>query len=291
MHALVAGWFSFLQMNATAGDVLAKDVACEWLTKAGWTFDVAMALPGMPALDWKTVNPSDYDAVVFVCGPFRRNEICTGFLDRFRGVRLIGLDLSMLDPVDQWNPFDVLLERDSTRCARPDIALAARTSAVPLVGLALVHSQRQYKGRGRHDVAHAALRTLVASRPGAVVPIDTRLENNPAGLRSAAEVESVIARMDIVVTTRLHGVVLALKNGVPALAIDPISGGAKIAAQCRVLKWPLVFDVDRLDAAELERGFDWCLSAEARAQAGVCRDRGIEAVAQIGREFVAALKG
>ncbi len=46
--------------------------------------------------------------------------------------------------------------------------------------------------------------------------------------------------MDIVVTTRLHGMVLALKNGVPAIAVDPIVGGAKITQQARAINWPIL---------------------------------------------------
>lgn len=33
----------------------------------------------------------------------------------------------------------------------------------------------------------------------------------------------MLRRLDVVVTTRLHGLVLALKNGVPALAVDPVA--------------------------------------------------------------------
>ena len=31
MKTLVAGWFSFEQMGASAGDLLARDLVCEWL--------------------------------------------------------------------------------------------------------------------------------------------------------------------------------------------------------------------------------------------------------------------
>jgi exopolysaccharide biosynthesis predicted pyruvyltransferase EpsI len=65
----------------------------------------------------------------------------------------------------------------------------------------------------------------------AVIAIDTRLDENRTGLRTAGEVESLIARMDVVLTTRLHGMVLALKNGVPAIAIDSVAGGAKVRRQ------------------------------------------------------------
>ena len=43
MRTLVAGWFSFTGMNVTAGDVMARDVACRWLHEAGLPFDVANA--------------------------------------------------------------------------------------------------------------------------------------------------------------------------------------------------------------------------------------------------------
>src|SRR5436305_1693050 len=35
VKALVTGWFSFEQMGASAGDLLARDVACKWLRDAG----------------------------------------------------------------------------------------------------------------------------------------------------------------------------------------------------------------------------------------------------------------
>ena len=40
----------------------------------------------------------------------------------------------------------------------------------------------------------------------------------------------LVSRLEVVVTTRLHGLVLALRAGVPALAIDPAAGRA--AAAC-----------------------------------------------------------
>ena len=96
----------------------------------------------------------------------------------------------------------------------------------------------------------------------AAVPIDTRLDESLTGLRAPAEVDSLIARMDMVVTTRLHGTVLALKNGVPALAVDPIDGGAKITRQARVVGWPVLHNVESLSHDALLRDFDYCLTDE-----------------------------
>jgi hypothetical protein len=291
MHkTLVAGWFSWEMYSATAGDLMACEVACDWLRSAGHALDVALAPPFVGGVDWRTVNPGDYSHLVFVCGPFRNiGPAITDFLERFAHCRRIGLDLSMIEPVEAWNPFDLLLERDSNRAQRPDISFACRQGRVPVVGVCLVHPQKEYRDRGRHQPAKEAIERLLATREVAAVPIDTRLDANSTGLRTSREVESLIARMDLLLTTRLHGTVLAIKNGVPALAIDPIAGGAKIQRQAQTVGWPVVFTADALEDAELQRAFDYCLTAEARAKARECTERATSQVVQVRDEFIAAL--
>src|SRR5262249_17313461 len=110
---LVAGWFSFDGMGASAGDIMARDLACEWLRRAGHAPEIAVAPPFIGGVDWQTIDPLDYSGVVFVCGPFGEGPPIVEFLDRFRSLSLAGLDLSMLQPLEEWNPFKVLLERDS----------------------------------------------------------------------------------------------------------------------------------------------------------------------------------
>src|SRR5262245_1059868 len=119
MRVLVAGWFSFEQMGATAGDLMARDVACEWIARAGLQHDVAHATPFSGGVRWEEVDPQNYSHVVFVCGPFGNGPPVTEFLERFAGRRLIGLDLSMLQNLTEWNPFDLLLERDSSARSHP----------------------------------------------------------------------------------------------------------------------------------------------------------------------------
>jgi hypothetical protein len=52
---LVAGWFSFEKGAATAGDLLARDVVCEWLESAGFAYDVALA--ALSAGEWTGARP------------------------------------------------------------------------------------------------------------------------------------------------------------------------------------------------------------------------------------------
>ena len=290
MRALVAGWFSFEQCGATAGDLMARDVVGRWLDEAGLAYDIATAPPFVGGVDWRQASPEAYTHVVFVCGPFGNGPPVAEFLDRFRGRTLLGMNLSMLDAVENWNPFNALWERDSTRDARPDLSLLAPASTVPLIGLIRSHRQKEYGDRAWHDRLDPLIDRVLRERGGAVIEIDTCLEHNAGGLTTPEQVEAVIQRTDVVLTTRLHGTVLAIKNGVPAVALDPIAGGAKIAAQCRSLDWPYCLIADRADAGQLAAALDACLQPAARQLAVACRDRAVERLAPLREQFLQSLE-
>jgi hypothetical protein len=266
---LLAGWFSFDDGHATAGDLLAREVVMRWLDEGGWTYDVATAEPFQGDVRWELVGRDDYDAILFVCGPFERGELEERFLDHFGATPLFGLNLSLPEKLESWNPFHRLWERDSSRTARPDLVFLSDTPPVPVVGVCRVE---QYPG-GLTDLTDPAIDSLLYARHAAIVKIDTRLDINEVGLRTPGEVQSLIARLDALVTTRLHGLVLALKNGVPALAIDPEAGGAKLARQAETVGWPICFVADCLDSRALEEALDYCLTEDARSLARECADR------------------
>lgn len=288
-RVLVAGWFSFEQMGASAGDLLARDVVCSWLREAGVTYDVAVASPFTDGIDWRGADPRRYSHVIFVCGPVGNGPPVDRFLEYFARCRLVGINLTMLQPLEEWNPFEILLERDSSRMERPDLVLLSNAPRVPVVGLVLIDAQPEYAADKRLDV-ETVVRGLIAKTPMAVVDIDTRLDVNRHGLRTPAEVESLIARMDVVITTRLHGTVLAVKNGVPVIAIDAVAGGAKIARQVRALGWPVTFGVEDLSPAALQRAFEFCLTREARALARQCGRDAVKRLSSVKGLFLDALR-
>jgi hypothetical protein len=291
MKVLVAGWFSCEGMGATAGDLLARDLVCQWLAQGSFRYDVALAMPFTGGIDWRVADPADYTHVVFVCGPFGNGRPVTDFLKRFAGRTVVGVDLTMLEALEVWNPFDVLIERDSSRTARPDVVFLAEPRPVPVVGVVLIHPQPEYRERDLHKAANAAVHRLMTSREMAAVPIDTRLDTNQTGLRTPAEVESLIARMDVVLTTRLHGMVLALKSGVPVVAIDPVAGGAKIQRQANTVGWELVFLAGDVTDEQLGDAFAMCLSEPARRKALACRDRARANLGNVESDFMTAFRG
>jgi len=236
------------------------------------------------------VRPEAYTHVVIVCGPYRRHGVMNHIPRDFRHCRRIGIDLSILDSFEAARAeFDELFERDSDRTSRPELAFVSRFSPVPIVGLMLVHPQNEYGSRALHGSANQQISRLLSEQECAIVRIDTLIVNNPAGLRTASEIESIIARMDCVITTRLHGTVLALKHGVPALVIDPIAGGAKVSAQCRVAGWPICFTAEQLSTDALREAFSYCTSGKAREQARESANVATRLLDELRREFLKSL--
>lgn len=286
MKTLVSGWFSFEKAGATAGDLLAKDLVCEWLRHAGHRYDVALAPPFSDGVALEAADPNDYSHVVFVCGPFFKSNL----LRRFERCHLVGVNLSMVEPVGEWNPFDLLLERDSSSHCKPDITFAASQPHVPVAGLVLLTPLRQSKEHEVYRAANEAIRRFIATQDIAGVNIDTALDvPNLTGLGSPMEIESVIGRMDLVLTTRLHGMVLAIKNGVPAIAVDPIRGGGKIRRQAVSIDWPVVLSGDDVTDDALQRAVEFCLTDEARIKAEHCAEAATDEVSRLRNSFISAM--
>ena len=284
-RVLVTGWYSFEGMGASAGDLLARDVVCKWLREAGHPYDVALAAPFTGGIAWEKADPNLYSHVIFVCGPFGNGPPLLEFFERFRACPLVGVNLTMLQPLEAWNPFALLIERDSSRRARPDLVFLSEEPRVPVVGLLLIDAQPEYRDDRRVSV-HETIRRFVAGRPMTVVPIDTRLDVNQTGLGTASEVESLVAKMDVVITTRLHGLVLAIKNGVPAIPIDAVAGGAKITRQVEAIGWPLLLNARDLTEEDIGQAFDYCLTPAARSRAAGCAESAKSALASSRAELI-----
>jgi hypothetical protein len=201
------------------------------------------------------------------------------------------MGLSMLEPVDAWNPFDLLVERDSSRGANPDLSFRAPGDLVPVVGVVLIPHQPEYGARDRHGEVDAIVEELLGRRPMAAVRLDTELEENRGGLRSPEEIESVIARMDAVITTRMHGMVLSIRRGVPPVAIDAVDGGGKVGRQAATIGWPACLPVEDLTVDRLQGWFEWCLTEEAREETRRCAQRARDLLADAERRLLAEIAG
>jgi len=270
MRVLLTGWPSFLHGEATAGDVLSMDRVHSALVRAGVRCEVAWSQvfrPGSLGLD--DVDPARYTHLVFVCGPVHGAQV-RALHSRFGRCRRIAVGVTVLDPSDPAvSGFDAVLARDTpTGPGRRDLAAMASTDRVPVVGVVLAPGQREYGQRCRHEEVHQRLTAWLLGQDCARVPVDTRLDprhwRNPS---TPGQLDSVLCRLDAVLTTRLHGLVLALRHGVPVLAVDPVDGGGKVSAQAGAWGWPALVtagEVLQQDADGLPPWWRWCLSAEGR---------------------------
>lgn len=269
-RVLVTGWSGVLHGEATAGDVLAMQAVADALAAAGTEcvtgWSAVMCPPGGLRLD--DADPADFTHLVWACGPLHGSPVVET-AGRFARCRRIAVGVSVLDPADAAvAAFHVVITRDSRGTGGlPDLAARPVVASVPVVAVFLTHGQQEYGSRRRHDHVSDALGRWLGSRDLARLDLDTRLD--PRDWRLAAtpgQVESVLRRVDVVVTTRLHGLVLALKNGVPVVAVDPVLGGAKVTAQARAWDWP-VLGADSVDPASLDAALAFALSGPGRAAA------------------------
>lgn len=277
-RVLLVGWFSFLDGEATAGDILAWQTVRDQLERERIEHETAWSpvfRPGGLTLD--AARPQDYSHMVFVCGPVHGPQVAD-LHRRFRSCRRIAIGVSVLDWRDPAvTGFDEVIARDGPG-AEPGLDLAtgpaAAQRAVPVIGVALARGQGEYGAARRHERVTEAVGDWLRESRFAVVPVETRLDSGD--WMSAARPEQligVIRRLDAIVSTRLHGLVLGLANQVPVVAVDPVAGGGKVSAQAGAWRWPGLLSAGDAQAAQLERMLRWCLSVHGRDQARRCAAR------------------
>jgi len=292
-RALVTGHFT------TVGDLEVLAQVEDELIRLGQPFAVTpfnqrllSMNPGWVAAS--SLEPTGFSHLIVVCGPFIARYMAQyrQVLEPFRHCTWIGVNLTMTAPLAEYDPFDRLIERDSDRAGRPDLSFLTEVPRLPVVGLCLARPQAEYGERQRHDEAATRLRRLLAEAGVAVVELDTVVprEKNRVGIGTPAEFESICARLDAVVTTRLHGTVLSLKCGVPVLAVDAIAGGGKVTQQAHVIGWDEVHRIDEASDAELAEALRRCLEPAARDTARGCADRARGLLAGFPAELAGALE-
>jgi hypothetical protein len=288
---LIVGHFS------TVGDTECLDIVRQWCETEGLPYEVAAYSPRIRAqlsgaIDPASADPQAYSHVVVVCGPcwpeFLRKR---GFnLDRFSHCTRIGVNLTMVKPIGEWNPFDVLLERDSDRAERADLTFLTDDAPAVIAGRCLIREQPEYGDRQRHQLAIHAIDALAARAGLTVLDLDTRWAEPGNSLRSPRDFAGVLARTDLLLTNRLHGLVFALRCGVPAIAIDGVAGGDKVMSQARAIGWPKAVCADQATPEWLDEAAAWCRTAEARREVAACRDRARTSLAGLPAAFAQALR-
>ncbi|MER7082118.1 Polysaccharide pyruvyl transferase [Saccharopolyspora kobensis] len=273
MRVLITGWPSFLHGEATAGDVLSMRHLAAELTARDIRNETAWSprfVPGALGLD--DARPADYTHLVFVCGPAHGWQVCD-LHSRFPDCTRVAVGVSVLDEADPAvTGFHRVLPRDGVGEPAVDLSAPVDAREVPVAGVVLAPGQPEYGNSRRHEEVHAELRSWLNDLDAAVLELDTRLTGDDWRLCSTVdEFVALVDRIDVMVTTRLHGLVLALSRGKPVLAVDPVRGGGKMSAQAEAWQWPAVLQPGQFLGGDprslLDRWWAWCLRAAGKSAA------------------------
>jgi hypothetical protein len=264
IRVLITGWPSLAGGETTAGDVLGMLAVRDRLDGANMPAELALGPAlGTDGLSLADADPARYSHLVFVGGPVHGPPI-TDLHRRYAGCRRIAIGVSVTDPDDPAvTGFHTVLARDEPGAPpRPDLSAEAGVHPVPVVAVVLAP--------GGGDEATGRITRWINEYDCAPVPCDGRLDSRDwRRCGNPDQVVSLLRRMDLVVTTQPHGMLLALRGGVPVLAVDPVRGGATVLARAKQLEWPAALSVSDLHDgdAPLRRWWDWCLSTSGRAAA------------------------
>jgi hypothetical protein len=259
-RAIIVGHFSFPGSRGTFGDIEASEIVCDWLEESNIEFDVASNFEdGINGVDISLIDETKYGIFIFVCGPwYADGKIQSTLLKKFNHCLKIGVNLTTFE--EGLSGFDYLLSRDNFQEKNADIAFAKVTKKIPVVGIILVDRQKIYGIKQRHQYIRFVITEYLKKGDIAPIWLDTNANLNIMKISNKDQFESIISRTDLVVTNRLHGVVLSLKNAIPVIAIDPVVGGGKVTAQVKALGWPILIPAEEFSEDKLHQTISYCLS-------------------------------
>jgi hypothetical protein len=259
-RAIIVGHFSFPGSRGTFGDIEASEIVCDWLEESNIEFDVASNFEdGVEGVDISLIDETNYGFFIFVCGPwYSDGRIQSTLLKKFNHCVKIGVNLTTFEK--GLSGFDYLLSRDNFQEKNADIAFAKVVNKIPVVGIILVDRQKKYGIKQRHLYIRYVITEYLKKGDVAPIWLDTNANLNSMNISNKYQFESIISRTDLVVTNRLHGVVLSLKNAIPVIAIDPVVGGGKVSAQVKALGWPILISAEEFSEKKLHQTIKYCLS-------------------------------
>jgi hypothetical protein len=272
MRVLVTGWFSFDEVIATIGDELGADVVTGWLRELGIDHDVAWAPYLGRGPHWRDLDPAGYTHLVFVSGPLMDMPLLRELTAAFGHAQRVAVNVSVV-PDDARPLFHQVWERDGAGTTRPDLAIATTTPDVPVVAVAFAPAQEEYGSRSQAEQVRGVIEGWLKARGMPWFELDMDLFDKPYE-RFPSQVEALVRRADVVVSMRLHALVLGLAHDVPVIACDAIAGGAKVSAQAAALGWPVVLKAGEIDPATLDAALEHALSGTLTEELAEARRRG-----------------
>ncbi len=261
---IIIAWWGSIELGPTIGDQLAVDAVVSWLSQYSCQISVASALPYFhkkaKTVHWSEIDPKNYDTFVFVCGPlvFDYPQF-SELIKRFLCCRRIAVGVSILDPKanELKELFDHIVARDGLLPETFDLALAAKRwtsfprllpkKKISRVGVILRGEQTEYQAACFHENAQKMIEKTLKILSLEGFYFDTVFKPG-YGVR---EVLKNYDKVDLILTTRMHGTLFAIGKGIPVIAIDQIKSGKKVSAITQKIQWPYLFEAENLTSEQL----------------------------------------
>jgi hypothetical protein len=280
---MLAGWFSFCDGSPTTGDEMCLAVVERWLRDADVPYVVVRAAGEQT---WQELSRQSFRAQLWVCGPVtRRFDFQMDFIRRFSVAPWILVNTSLPDANIGPNGWKIELTRDSDNWARPDLSVLYPPPTTTGGGAALILRGHQFEyGEERClcEVVEACIHRALDADGIASFDVTTVVGGDFASHLTL--LERALLTADVVITTRLHGMVHAMRAGRPVVAIDQIRGGGKLRAQAAALRIPSPLAADSLD----ERGLRQAIRSAAAVAPHVMRDAR-QAAGEVHRDLLVLL--
>lgn len=266
---LLVAWYGSFDGNGTIGDLLAMQSVVTHLAGLGYNVFHASAgevrVVGSDRVQWQAVSSEDFDAFIFVCGPIlKHHPNSQALFSRFDDIHKIGVSVSLFPAhhVNHFDPFDQVLAREGKSGRFEDVAILAPASIYrplrtrkksPTIGVSLRGKQSEYGvdlclWEQTEKLVNEAANLVIEQLGGRIVIIENHLRKSRL---SQEEIEAQYADCDLIITSRFHGAMMALRHLVPFVAIDQIEGGAKVLNLVGATRWPFVYEVGTIDPARL----------------------------------------
>ncbi len=267
---ILVAWYGSFKQFGTIGDLLSLQAVVSHLVGCGHEVlhatGAEIEIAGASRVDWETVDLRGIDGAIFVCGPILKTHPTTGALfARLATLPFSGIGVSLMPEghMNHLQPFDRAFARQGGAEPFGDVAITGPQAVAtpppdrpkrPVIGLALRGRQPEYGldiclWRETADLAQKIIDAVTADG-GSVITIDNHLVHSG---KTPDEIEASYSQCDLVVTSRFHGAVTALRHDVPFIAIDQIKGGAKVYDLLAPLGWRHVYRIDEAEDEILVR--------------------------------------
>lgn len=229
----IASWATLGTRHATIGDLLAVDVVREALRAAGLE-TVLLTHPSAADAGSSMQRNSAAAPRVWVSGPVDLSYVKQRAILGERGSGWWISNATLIENFEMRTlEADVSTARDGPGLpTKGDFAILAPRTRPPRIAAVLLrgHQPEYRQSESVHQQVADAVGDALREAKCFPVRLDTMPPLGLSAAEAAAGLEALLAEADVVITSRLHGIIHSVRAGKVPIVIDEIAAGGKVSA-------------------------------------------------------------